>query len=114
MKRRLLVLLAAAACAAPARSMPTDTLARYRDEDAELGRLYEKVVAQLKKANPPAVKSLRAAERKWIAFRDAECRFHEETLLVAGIPTAACLEELTLQRIATLKNVSEALEVESR
>ena len=73
--------------------------------DAELNRTY----AELLRALPPARRErLRAAERAWVAFRDAECAFRASateggtaTPLVAG----ACLLELTGERVDRLRTL---------
>ncbi|HLT47945.1 MAG TPA: lysozyme inhibitor LprI family protein [Rubricoccaceae bacterium] len=43
--------------------------AAYDDWDAELNRAYERVMAELE---PEAADVLRDAQRRWLAFRDAE------------------------------------------
>jgi uncharacterized protein YecT (DUF1311 family) len=110
MKRILIVTVLIAATQLTGSAMPTDTRARYEEEDKQLVEVYKKLLARLKNENPAAAASLRAAERKWIEFRDLECKFRRETLANAGIPAVNCLEELTLQRIKTLKQVREILD----
>ena len=82
-----------------------------RDADADLNRLWPQVVRRMQisdresDSNGEAEKRLRAAQRAWIAFRDAQCQLEGvealggsmETLLVQG-----CLEEMTKRRIDQL------------
>jgi uncharacterized protein YecT (DUF1311 family) len=110
MKRILIMTALIAATQLTGSAMPTDTRARYEEEDKTLGEAYKKLMSRLKKENPAAAVSLRASERKWIEFRDLECKFHGEALANAGIPAVNCLEELTLQRIKTLEHVGEILD----
>lgn len=107
-----LVLAAVMACASASPAMPTDTRIRYEEATQELDKLYQTLMARLKKTNPPAAVSLRVSERKWIEFRDLECKFQGEALSVAGIPAVTCLETMVLQRIAALKKVTEILDIE--
>lgn len=112
MRRPALVLSAVMACVSAGSGMPTDTRLRYEEADRELGKIYQGLMTRLKKTNPPAAVSLRVAERKWIEFRDLECKFQGEALASAGIPAVTCLETMVLQRIATLKKVTETLDIE--
>lgn len=73
----------------------------YRKSDAELNKLYKKIMARLKK-DPKATELLVAAQRAWIAFRDAECGFQSSG--VAGgsagpMIYSSCLDRLTTSRI---------------
>jgi len=45
--------------------------------DKELNALYQQITARLK-ANPDSKKLLVGAQRSWIAFRDAECKFRRQ------------------------------------
>lgn len=90
-------------------AMPTDARARYEEEDKRLGELYRTLIARLRKCRPELVAPLRASERKWIDFRDAECAFQERAE-PTDLYKVKCLEHLTLQRIETLKKTIEAVE----
>ena len=93
----------------------------YRDweaADAELNRVYKKVVAAYSEMDalmPPeygsAVESLRAGQRAWVTFRDKSCEAEgfimrggsAEPLLVFG-----CMRLLTLERIGHLNGMLAA------
>jgi uncharacterized protein YecT (DUF1311 family) len=82
-----------------------------READAELNSLWPNLVRQMQAAdregntNGEGEKRLRAAQRAWIAYRDAQCTLEGadalggsmETLLVQG-----CLEQMTRRRINEL------------
>ena len=55
----------------------------YKRADAELNILYRQITARLKDDKATA-KLLVAAQRAWVAFRDAECNFS-----AYGFPAAA-------------------------
>jgi uncharacterized protein YecT (DUF1311 family) len=77
----------------------------YRKADAELNGLYKQI--QLRLANNQAeAQLLSGAQRAWVAFRDAECKF--STSMSAGgsiypMLVAACAAELTRARVDGLK-----------
>jgi uncharacterized protein YecT (DUF1311 family) len=78
----------------------------YKKADAELNGLYRQITSRLKD-DKPTTKLLIAAQRAWVAFRDAECEF--SVSLVAGgtaygMYHAICLEGLTSKRIDDFKN----------
>jgi uncharacterized protein YecT (DUF1311 family) len=81
-----------------------DTLAKA---DASLNEIYQKVVLYMKE-NGRDLKPLIAAERAWIAERDARCeRKAEEYDLIDATGTAVildCKTEWTKARIGTLKD----------
>lgn len=79
--------------------------------DADLNLVYRQVVAHFEQMDRDSetnegVKRLRAAQRAWIAFRDAQCSLagyealggSMETLLVSG-----CEADLTKRRAAELR-----------
>ncbi len=81
------------------------------EADADLNLIYKEVVAHYEQMDRDSestegVKRLRAAQRAWVAFRDAQCSLagyealggSMETLLVAG-----CEAELTKRRAAELR-----------
>lgn len=90
-------LLAGLAAASPSWAQQGD----YRQADAELNRLYREIESRL--ADSPDIRQgLIKAQRAWIAFRDAECRFAASGVEGgSAYPDvyAACLEDLTRARI---------------
>lgn len=84
----------------------------YKQADAELNALYKEIKDRLAGA-PEAAKQLVAAQRAWVAFRDAECSFAASGVSGGSIyPTvyAGCLEDLTLARVADFKTFLSCLE----
>jgi len=73
--------------------------------DAELNRIYGQIVARL--GNDAATKGkLVAAQRAWIAFRDADCTFRAASVEGGSIHpmvVTLCRKDVTDQRIQTLK-----------
>ena len=73
----------------------------YKKVDKRLNEVYAKI---------PKSPELLAAQRAWIAFRDAECKF--ETSSVSGgsmapLVYASCLQVLTSDRIKQLEQSNE-------
>jgi uncharacterized protein YecT (DUF1311 family) len=84
----------------------------FRTADAELNRTYQRAVAAARREDaalerndpfPRYEPSLRAAQRAWVAFRDAQCIVEGmqdarggsmEPMLVSG-----CMERMTRERI---------------
>lgn len=74
----------------------------YQEADAELNQLYQKIESRLAD-NHDAKQELIKAQRAWIAFRDAECRF-----AASGVEGGSaypevyqsCQEDLTRARVA--------------
>jgi uncharacterized protein YecT (DUF1311 family) len=76
-----------------------------RTADGELNALFKEAQRHLK-GDTGAAKSLIAAERAWIAFRDAECAFSASSSKGGSIYPmvySECLEKLTKARIGDLK-----------
>ncbi|MHC8318530.1 lysozyme inhibitor LprI family protein [Pseudomonas sp. LB3P31] len=74
--------------------------------DKELNALYQQITARLK-SNPDRKKLLIGAQRSWIAFRDAECKFSASGVdggSVYPLIYGNCVTELTLARVETFKN----------
>ena len=70
--------------------------ADYRKADAELTRAYRKL---------EKTPELRAAERAWIAYRDADCAYeaaNDRGGSIAPMVTSMCLTARTRERIAVL------------
>jgi uncharacterized protein YecT (DUF1311 family) len=73
------------------------------DSDARLNLVYGTLIKAL--AKPQA---LQQAQRTWIAFRDAECRFQNEAMQGGSVyrfSNDLCLMQLTEQRIEVLERV---------
>lgn len=73
----------------------------YKKSDAELNKLYKEIEAQLKD-DPDATKLLVAAQRAWVAQRDAECDFAASgTAGGSAYPMVLtiCLDGMTQDRI---------------
>jgi uncharacterized protein YecT (DUF1311 family) len=83
-----------------------------RDADADLNRLWPQIVRQMQAAdregnsNGEGERRLRAAQRAWIAFRDAQCELEGvealggsmESMLVSG-----CIATMTERRANELR-----------
>ena len=78
----------------------------FKKADAELNVLYRQITARLKD-DQATTKLLVAAQRAWVAFRDAECDFSASGVdggTALGMILAICLDKLTLKRIDDFKN----------
>jgi uncharacterized protein YecT (DUF1311 family) len=78
----------------------------YRKADSELNAIYKQINERLKDRTASA-KLLIAAQKAWIAFRDAECNFSTSASAEGSVypmTQAICLEGLTTKRIDELKN----------
>jgi uncharacterized protein YecT (DUF1311 family) len=77
----------------------------YKKADAELNVLYRQITARLKDDKATA-KLLVAAQRAWVAFRDAECDFSASGVSGSahGMVLAICLARLTGKRIDDFQN----------
>lgn len=76
---------------------------RYRAADAALNRVYRTALAADTGA---AAVSLRAAQRAWVRFRDAQCAYVAATYdggSMQPMQQGACLEEVTFARIKQLR-----------
>jgi uncharacterized protein YecT (DUF1311 family) len=79
--------------------------ASFKAADAELNELYKQIERRLKDDQDSA-KSLAAAQRAWIAFRDAECKFAASGVQGgSAYPTiySNCLAGLTQSRVGDFK-----------
>lgn len=87
--------------------MNAETQSSLSKADKELNRVYKAILAEYK-ADTAFIHSLKAAQRLWIAFRDAELKLKYpaadtfEYGSVYPMCAALYLEQVTLQRIATL------------
>ena len=117
MRRTLLVagLIAIATAPATAHDKCTDasdqaTLNECADKafkaaDGELNRLYKEIQARLKE-DADTSKLLVAAQKDWVAYRDAECRFSASASTDGSIHpmmVSQCREGITQNRIADFK-----------
>ena len=77
----------------------------YQAVDDELNKAYQVLVGRLENT-PASLEKLRAAQRKWIGFRDAECAF-ESSAVEGGsaqpMMRNLCLERLTKERTQRLR-----------
>ncbi len=93
-------------CSALATQMEMTACAgrNYDAADAELNRLWKQLTARLA-GNDPARAEAVAAQRAWIAFRDAECTFAASSVEGGSIYPmiyTACRQALTEDRSRTL------------
>jgi uncharacterized protein YecT (DUF1311 family) len=77
----------------------------YAAQDAELNKQYKAQMAYL--TSPSQKKALQDAQKKWIAFRDADCLYQVGTREDGGslwpLSQAQCLTEQTKVRVEQLK-----------
>ncbi|MHC8338359.1 lysozyme inhibitor LprI family protein [Pseudomonas sp. HLT2-19-2] len=79
---------------------------QHKAADQALNALYQQISARLK-SNPESRKLLIGAQRSWIAFRDAECKFSSAGVEGGSVYPAIysnCVTELTKARVETFKN----------
>ena len=73
-------------------------------QDQRLNRVYKQLLGKL-----PAdqQKSLRDVQRKWLAYRDANCQFHRTASggTMAQLEGGTCLMDMTRERAAELERV---------
>jgi len=111
----LLLLLATTAvqaeqdCTAPVTQTDMNICAfqDYQRADARLNAAYKKRVATLDKVQ---LDRLRTAQRAWITFRDAQCRYEAgvyEGGSMAPLVHSSCLTKLTEQRTKDLISLED-------
>lgn len=79
--------------------------AAFKADDAVLNQLYRQIKARLS-GNGTAQKQLLAAQRAWIAYRDAECSFAASGVEGGSaypMVVTGCRDELTKRRIKDFK-----------
>ncbi|VVM75367.1 lysozyme inhibitor LprI family protein [Pseudomonas fluorescens] len=79
---------------------------QHKAADKELNALYQQITARLT-ANPDSKKLMVSAQRAWIAFRDAECKFSASGVgggSVYPLIFSNCITDLTKARVETFKN----------
>jgi len=78
---------------------------QYAALDAELNRQYKAQMSYLK--TPAQKKALREAQKKWIAFRDADCLYQvgrrEDSGSIWPLAQSQCLADQTKVRVEQLK-----------
>lgn len=77
----------------------------YRASDARLNDLYRQIRARLKD-DKDTTRILVSAQKAWIAYRDAECNFASSGVAQGSMYPmilAGCLDDLTQNRVASLK-----------
>lgn len=87
--------------------MNTCAFQDYQRADARLNAAYKKRVVVLDKAQ---LERLRTAQRAWITFRDAQCRYEAgvyEGGSMAPLVHSSCLTQLTEERTKVLVEQSE-------
>ncbi len=78
----------------------------YRAADAELNRIWRLVKSGADQRGKG--QALLAAQRAWLAYRDAHCDFERDQFLggsIAGQVFYSCLDRLTRQRNAVLQGL---------
>ncbi|MBZ5488765.1 DUF1311 domain-containing protein [Halomonas aquamarina] len=84
----------------------------YQAADDTLNEAYQSLVKRLEN-NDLSLEKLRAAQRKWIGFRDAECAF-ESSAVEGGsaqpMVRNGCLETLTRARTEQLREYARCEE----
>lgn len=101
MLKRVVLVLSVGMSIAPALASDTS----FKASDAELNRLYKEIERRLRDDRDTA-KVLVAAQRAWIAFRDAECKFVASGVQGGSVyPTiySNCLGEVTQSRVEDFK-----------
>ncbi|WP_371263097.1 lysozyme inhibitor LprI family protein [Pseudomonas sp. NBRC 111124] len=73
-------------------------------QDQRLNRVYKQLTTKLD-AGPQ--KSLRDVQRQWIAYRDANCKFHVQATggTMAQLEGGMCVLDMTRERAAELERV---------
>ncbi|MBA0179269.1 lysozyme inhibitor LprI family protein [Pectobacterium carotovorum] len=78
----------------------------YKKVDGELNRLYQDVVKRVAIEEHKAL--LKSAQRKWIAYRDADCEFQTFPTTggsVHGMVYSQCLTQKTAERVEEFKSM---------
>lgn len=75
--------------------------------DKRLNSAYSRLMSKLDRAQAAQLRDL---QRKWIAFRDAQCGFNLETGTMVLIERAGCFEEQTKQQSEFLDQTLNSME----
>jgi uncharacterized protein YecT (DUF1311 family) len=103
------------ACGQTLADMNQQAHVSFQKADKELNEVYQKIILKYK-IDPAFIASLKAAQRLWIQFRDAELKMkypsREQGYYGSVYPLcySAYKEELTRQRIKTLQQWLEGAE----
>lgn len=79
--------------------------AAYKKTDAQLNTIYRQITARLKDDADTKAR-LVAAQKAWIGFRDATCKFlagNAEGGSIYPMLVTQCLDDLTQKRVAALE-----------
>ncbi len=73
-------------------------------QDQRLNKVYKQLITKLE-SGPQ--KSLRDVQRQWIAYRDANCKFHVQASggTMAQLEGGMCVLDMTRERAAELERV---------
>ncbi|TKJ80160.1 urease-associated protein [Pseudomonas koreensis] len=77
----------------------------FKAADKELNTVYQQISGRLKD-NPDGKKLLVSAQRAWLGFRDAECKFSSSGVTGGSVYPwvySSCLTGLTKLRVESLK-----------
>ncbi|MFI8226844.1 lysozyme inhibitor LprI family protein [Pseudomonas sp. NPDC085632] len=77
----------------------------FKAADKELNTVYQQITARLKD-NPDGKKLLVSAQRAWLGFRDAECKFSSSGVTGGSVYPwvySSCLTGVTKVRVESLK-----------
>lgn len=77
----------------------------FKAADKELNTLYQQITGRLKD-NPDGKKLLVSAQRAWLGFRDAECKFSSSGVTGGSVYPwvySSCLTGVTKLRVESLK-----------
>jgi len=75
-------------------------------QDARLNKVYKDVIVEL---SEPRKKELRDAQRAWIKYRDANCKFYNDPDggTMASVRSSDCFMMTTASRVKELENFKE-------
>lgn len=92
----------------PQQSMNICAAQAYRQADAELNRLYKRVMADL---SPERRQQLLTAQLAWLKYRDAHCKFEADAWKggsMAPFIHGTCMAQLTRERNLWLSSQLES------
>ena len=79
----------------------------FEKSDAQLNKVYKEAMSRLK-SSPDKAKLLKASEKAWISFRDAQCRFISSAVeggSAQPMIQADCANDLTKARTKALSDL---------
>jgi len=91
-----------------------DNIACYNQQQAKaeraLNTTYQRLMPLANKFDPRLGKTLREAERAWVAFRQANCAFYDgKDRARYGFERADCMLRMTRERESELKEAADEL-----